>query len=193
VPQTITTTNLDQIEATIQTLFLYQYLSDTSLLLFLSRSLFHLHCVNLREWHPARSLRFFVAILLVNFWHAVLRHAWGTLGKTLILDFVGHASRSSRLHFLLLDFLILTLQVVTVYVAWETGHRDLREPDPLAPADVEDENTDFLDLEAAEIPRTKHPTLQPVFTLRYRHCWQRLLEYHSSSLIAAASPADGVV
>lgn len=177
---------IQSIEATTQTLFLYQYFSDTSLLLFLSRALFHLHCVNLREWHPARSIRFFVALLLVNFWHAVLRHLWGTSGKTFILDFVGHVSRPSRLHLLMLDVLILALQVVTVYVAWETGHRDLREPDPLELVEAEDGNTDFLDLEAAEIPRTKHPTLQPVFTLRYRHCWQRLWEHHSNTLITTS-------
>ncbi|KZO95626.1 hypothetical protein CALVIDRAFT_538022 [Calocera viscosa TUFC12733] len=179
---------IQSIESVIQTLFLYQYLSDTSLLLFLSRSLFHLHCVNLREWHPARGIRFFAALILLNFGHAAIRHAWGTLGKTFILDFVGHSSCVSRLHFLLLDLLILILQLVTVYVAWETGHRDTREPDPLEPVESQSENTDFLDLEAAEIPRTKHPTLQPVFTLRSRHCWQRLLEHYSGSLNSASLP-----
>ncbi|KZT56605.1 hypothetical protein CALCODRAFT_313268 [Calocera cornea HHB12733] len=68
--------------------------------------------------------------------HACRRSSLGLMYYT--------ASRASRLHFLLLDLLIFILQLVTVYVAWETGHRDSREPDPLEPVEGEDENTDFL-------------------------------------------------
>ncbi|EJU04461.1 hypothetical protein DACRYDRAFT_20985 [Dacryopinax primogenitus] len=157
-----------------------------SLLLFISRSFFHLHCVNLREWHPGRSLRFFVGLLIFNFGHALLRHSWGKLSKTFILDFVGHSSRASRFHFLLLDLLILVLQVITVYLTWETGHRDLQVPDPLESSEFVEDAEDFLDLEAAEIPKIKHPALRPVFTLRYRHCWQRLWEPHNNTFVVTS-------
>ncbi|KZT28943.1 hypothetical protein NEOLEDRAFT_1128424 [Neolentinus lepideus HHB14362 ss-1] len=92
-----------------------------------------------RDLDPKRSLRFWFFLILLFNASSIWSHAaeGAVVGRTVVLDFVGMAHVPTKLHLLLLDFLIVLLQMALTTIAYETSYIMASPddtPDPLLPA-----------------------------------------------------------
>ncbi|KAI0779698.1 hypothetical protein C8Q74DRAFT_1316215 [Fomes fomentarius] len=95
-----------------------------------------------REIDSQRSLRFwFILIILVNI-QCFYQHAFhgAAEGRSIILDFVGTAHKSSKIFLLSLDLIIVVLEFVLTTIAYETSFTLAMPPDTHDPLRPETKN-----------------------------------------------------
>ncbi|KAF9793260.1 hypothetical protein BJ322DRAFT_1033756 [Thelephora terrestris] len=112
------------------------FLLSPTLLPYLSRCIGQFQLSRPRDFYPKRSLRFwFFMAFFFNFpsiWDHTLFGA--AKGPSIILDFIGLPYQPSRLHVLLLDFVILIFSLVLVTISHE--HSLLASTTSQAPSSI---------------------------------------------------------
>ncbi|KAF7792295.1 hypothetical protein EIP86_003331 [Pleurotus ostreatoroseus] len=120
-PYVASFSSLDQVLYQLHTV---SFFLSPALVPYLFRVLFQFQFARPREIDPERSLRFWFFLAFVFNFGSLWTHATqnpGETGNSILLDFVGPASVPSKLHLLLLDFIIIALEMLLAAIAYETA------------------------------------------------------------------------
>ncbi|OSX66352.1 hypothetical protein POSPLADRAFT_1133296 [Postia placenta MAD-698-R-SB12] len=130
---------IQSLESVLYQLHALSFILSPSIWIYLARVTSQFQFARPRSIDPKGSLRFWFFLIFLFQFGAVWSHAQegSTHSRPLVLDFVGMGTAPSKLHLLLLDFLIIFLEVLLTTTAWETSYLDAMPPstpDALLPA-----------------------------------------------------------
>ncbi|KIP04866.1 hypothetical protein PHLGIDRAFT_31161 [Phlebiopsis gigantea 11061_1 CR5-6] len=169
---------ISSIERLLYQLYTISFFLSPFLLPFLCRTIFQFQFARPRDIDPRLSLRFwFILILLFNL-SSIWAHAFQgpTMGRSVILDFVGTARPPTKLQLLSIDFAIVVLNMVLTTIAYETSVQAAMPadtPDPLLPLPPSMPATPILfDEDAPKTDLQIEP--QYIIDLHLRHIIHRL-------------------
>ncbi|KAF8633288.1 hypothetical protein AX17_004463 [Amanita inopinata Kibby_2008] len=142
-------------------------------------------CTKPRDYEMARSLRFYLVVIVMLNSPSLWNHTMQTSSsdRAVVLDFVGLAYIPSKLQLITLDLTIIFLQLLLTTIAYETSlSMNVSEPDFLMPSPPLDLPTHTLPSSSDSQPitprpiRAKETALSPqyVMDLRLRPILSRL-------------------
>ncbi|KZS98315.1 hypothetical protein SISNIDRAFT_448521 [Sistotremastrum niveocremeum HHB9708] len=157
------------LDSTLKVLHVLSHLQSPSLWALFCRITAQAQFPRPREIDARRSLRFWIFMVLLVNASPILSHvSTGPSSASIMLDFVGSGHKPSRQRILALDLLIIFLQFLQIYIAYETSVARTVSPgdyDALAPISLQD------DAESAA-PKTRPDGL--ILHVQFRRIIQRL-------------------
>ncbi|KIO31845.1 hypothetical protein M407DRAFT_121387 [Tulasnella calospora MUT 4182] len=175
---------IQSLDDLLKVLIAYSYFLDPYMIRFLVRSIAQIQLGQLKDVDPSMSLRILVFCLVLVHLGPVGRHLFQPLEPTdmLLLDFIGRLKPAPQYLVAFLDVAIFLLQLIMLFIAYETVRQHPDMPDPLAasrsqssPEIAGDPNERTpLASHLNAIDQT-HSPLDPIFHLRLRTTFQRLV------------------
>ncbi|KAG8927792.1 hypothetical protein FRC01_006911 [Tulasnella sp. 417] len=160
---------IQSVDDLLKVLIAYSYFLDPYMIRFLVRSIAQIQLGQLKDVDPSMGLRILVFCLVLVHIGPVGRHFFQPFEPTdmLLLDFIGRLKPAQQYLVAFLDVAIFLLQLIMLFIAYETVRQHPDMPDPL------DASRPQSSPEIAGDPNGK--CLDPIFHLRLRTTLQRLI------------------
>ncbi|KAG8979906.1 hypothetical protein FRC05_007349 [Tulasnella sp. 425] len=147
---------IQSLDDLLKVLIAYSYFLDPYMIRFLVRSIAQIQLGQLKDVDPSMGLRILLFCLVLIHLGPVGRHFFQPLESTdmLLLDFIGRLKPAPQYLVAFVDVAIFLLQVIMLFIAYETVRQHPDLPDPLAPSRPELPSDNARDPDA-------YPTCKP--------------------------------